>query len=216
MGDPESTVPVTRVFAKRCLESAWSIHCERNHNIHFSFLNYLVWKTFRRFPTTPEWAHFRKYARRMRWLGGPNALRSVSLEVFSALQSCAIDEPLFPNLRTLEFRSATGEIVPFIPLFLSPRTITIEIRFTGRPSLHKATVPPLLATLQTMCPNLEDVSLQSLPSDPMTTAAVSGMLLASSRNALRSLHVDSPLAEGTLEVICKLPNLRALTVVLEG
>jgi len=32
----------------------------------FSHLSYLVWKTFKRFPTTPEWAHFRKYARRMR------------------------------------------------------------------------------------------------------------------------------------------------------
>ena len=137
--------------------------------------------------------------------------------MFSVLQNCAVNEPLFPNLRTFKFWFAlAGEIVPFIPLFLSPRTTAIGIGFIGLSSLHKATVPSMLATLRTTCPNLEDVSLESLPRDPMITAAVSGMLLASGRNALRSIHMDSPLAEETLEVICKLPNLRALTVILEG
>jgi len=49
----------------------------------------------------------------------------------------------------------------------------------------------------------------------MTTAAVSGMLLVTNRNALQEFHVDSPLTEEASGVLYKLPNLRDLEVVIE-
>ena len=76
-------------------------------------------------------------------------------------------------------------------------------------------VVSVIATLPTLCPNLQDVSLLSLPIDPMITAAVSGMLLTSSWNTLRCLEVDSPLTEEAREVVFKLPNLRELSVYIE-
>ena len=50
----------------------------------------------------------------------------------------------------------------------------------------------------------------------MITAAVSGIPLATNRNALQRFDVDSPLTEQASEVIYKLPNLRILSVVIEG
>jgi hypothetical protein len=49
----------------------------------------------------------------------------------------------------------------------------------------------------------------------MVTAAVSRMVLASSRDALRCFHVDSPLTEEAREVIHKIPDLRELSVIIE-
>jgi len=138
----------------------------------------------------------------------------LSPEVFSVLQHRAINEPLFPNLKTLGLRCTTGEFVPFIPLFLSPGIITIDIRFISL-NLPKVMVASTVTTFATLCPSLRDVDLRRLPRDPIITSAISGMLLASNRNTLRSFRVDSPLTEGALEAICKLPNLRDLWVVIE-
>ena len=49
----------------------------------------------------------------------------------------------------------------------------------------------------------------------MITAAVSRMFLATNRKTLRRFHVDSPLTEEAREVICRLSNLRELSVVIE-
>ena len=138
----------------------------------------------------------------------------LSSEAFSVHRP--VNEPLFPNLKSLELWYATGESAQFIPSFLSPRTTTISIEF-AEPSVHPdAMVASMVTTLPTLCPNLQEITLYTLPKHPTTTAAVSGMLLASNRNTLRSLHIDSPLTEEALEVICELPNLRELTVFIEG
>ena len=151
----------------------------------------------------------------MRQLKGPSALTFVSSEVFTVLQHCAINEPLFPNLKTFELWHATGEFIPFIPLFLSPGTITVTILSDDPSKLPKVMLASMLATLPTLCSDMQDIDLGSLPRDPIITSAISGMLLASNRNTLRSVRVDSPLTEGALEVICKLPNLRDLWMVIE-
>jgi len=162
----------------------------------------------------PELARFRKYARKMRNLRDRRALRSLFLEAYSVLQLCAINGPLFPNLRKLELHSVITEFIPFVSLFLSPRITAIVITFAQSIS-HKVMVTSIFATLPTLCPNLQEISLCKLPRDSMVIAAVSRMLLASNRNALRTLHVDSPLTEEAREMICRLPNLRHLTVVIE-
>jgi hypothetical protein len=179
-------------------------------------LNYLGRKSFRRFPTTLEWAHFRKYARRMRILrqcGDPNF--QLSPEVFAVLQSRAINEPLFPNLKFLDVWSTVGEFIPFIPSFLSPRTTSIRITFV-KFDTHQAVFASIITTIPTLCPNLQTICLEPLPRDPIITAAVSKLLLTTNRDALRHFRVDSPLTEEAREVIYKLPDLYELTVVVEG
>jgi len=179
----------------------------------FSSLTYFISKSFKRLPTMLEWARFQKYARRMRSLAEHATLGSLSSEVLSVLQLRTANEPLLPNLKTLSLQS-TGEFIPFIPLFLSPRTTDINISLSGA-NPPKALVASILTTLSTMCPNLQQIYLHSLPSDPMIVAAVSGILLASNRSALQRFEVDSPLTEEGREVICKLPNLRKLSTVIE-
>ena len=49
----------------------------------------------------------------------------------------------------------------------------------------------------------------------MITAAISRMLLVTSRNTLQKLRVDSPSTEEASEVVYKLPDLRSLSVVID-
>ena len=135
-------------------------------------------------------------------------------EVLSVLQLCVINKPLFPHIKILQLWDVTGEFIPFIPSFLSPRTTTIEINFIKK-GLPKAVVASMVATLPTLCPNLRKICLPSLPRGPVITTAVSEMLLAINRNTLQAVYVNCPLTEEAREVIFKLPNLRELSVVIE-
>ena len=149
----------------------------------------------------------------MRGLRDRGSLGVLSPEVFSILQIRAVEKPLFPNLKTFELWYVAGEFIPFIPLFLSPRTTTIIASIElGAP---KELVASIITTLPTLCPNLQEITLHPLPRDPMITAAVSGMLL-SSHNTLRSIHVDSPLTKEARDVIYKLPELGGLWMIIEG
>ena len=121
---------------------------------------------------------------------------------------------MFPNLKTLELWHVSGKSIPFIPLFLSPRTIVIDIGFI-RSDSPVAMVAPMVAAVPMLSPNLQEITLHSLPVNPMITAAVSEMLLANTPNTLRSVHVDLPLTDEAREVISKLPNLRELSVTIE-
>ena len=178
-------------------------------------LNRFIRKAFKRFPTTPEWARFRKYSRRMRKLGEDNVLDALSSEVFSILQLCAITEPLFPNIKTLDLMPTEKSIL-FVPLFLSPRTTTVSIKFSpSAPLPPTAMIASVIATFPTLCPNLQEITLVRPPRDPTTVATVSEMLLAINRNALRHFHVFSPLTEEAREVIYALPDLCSLSVVIE-
>ena len=151
----------------------------------------------------------------MRDLGQHGTLDDLSPEVLSALQLHTINEPLFPNLQTIELWHVTEKFIPFLPMFLSPTTTDIEIIF-GRSDLPESIVVPVIATLTTQCPNLQDICLHPLPRDPMIAGAVSKMLLASDWNSLQYFCVQSPLTEEAREVVCKLPNLHVLWVIIEG
>ena len=132
--------------------------------------------------------------------------------MLSVLQLCTIGEPLFPNMKTLDVWAAGGWI-SFIPLFLSQRTTVISIGFDSNPP--KAMVASMITTFPKLCPNLQEISLYSLPRDPMVTAAVSGMVLATNRNTLQCFRAGSPLTEEACEVVYKLPDLRLLSVVVD-
>ena len=150
----------------------------------------------------------------MRELSELGTLDPLSSEVFPVLQLYAIREPMFPNLKTLGLWSVSGKSVPFIPLFFSPRIIAINIAFI-RSDSPAAMVAPMVAALPTLCPNLQEILLGSLPREPMITPAASEMLIANSRNALRTVFVNSPLTEEAYEVIFKHPDLRELSVTIE-
>ena len=99
--------------------------------------------------------------------------------MFWVLQLRTINDPLFPNLRILQLYSITAAFIPFIPLFLSPGIMGIVMTFDAS-SAPRVIVASVFTTLPTLCPNLQDIALHSLPLDPMVTVAVSRMLLASS------------------------------------
>ena len=152
----------------------------------------------------------------MRKLGVPGNRYS---EVLSVLHFCAADKPFFPNLEFLQLWFPTREFIPVVPLFFSPRITTISISFDW-PDSPKAMIASMITTFPTLCPNLKDISLYSMPRDPMITAGVSKMLLASNasnaRDTLRCLRVDSPLSGEACKAISKHTNLRELSAVIEG
>ena len=180
------------------------------------FLNYPIRKSFKRLPTTTEWARFRKYARRIRELIQYSTQKTPPLEVFSVIQLGTINEHLFPNLEILESRRIEEYFIPFIPLLLSPRTTNIALGFES--NVPEATIASTITTLPTLCPNAQAISignLKTLPEDlnPIVVAAVSGMLLAN-RNTLQEFAIDFSLTKEISEVLYELPNLRSLSVVI--
>ena len=155
----------------------------------------------------------------MRKLRERDSAHVLSLEVVSVLQLYTTGELLFPNLKTFDFRSIAREFIPFIPLFLSPRTTEIDIALVKAESRHwgpgdkilrKKSDPPgavvasMITALPKLCPNLEHICLESLRSDPSITAAVSAMILATNINTLRSTYLDSELTEEARKVVSKL------------
>ena len=150
----------------------------------------------------------------MRKLEDSGTLRARSSEVFSVLRLCAVNEPLLPNLKALELWRVDRDFISFIPLFLSPRITAITIWCIESDS-PKAIVASVITTFPRLSPNLQDVTLYSIPRDPMIAAAVSGMPLTNGQNHLRCCQVDTPLTEEAHEVIFKLPHLRVLSVVIE-
>ena len=135
----------------------------------------------------------------------------LSSEALLALQLCFIDEPLLPNLKTLECLGVPTLSVPSIPLFLSPRVTSISLGFVAPP---KAIVASTISSLPTLCPDLHKITLLFLPKDPMITVAVSELLLAINRNNLQKFHVDSPLTEEASKVIFKLSSLCSISVAV--
>ena len=142
------------------------------------------------------------------------SLASLSSEEFLVLQRFGFNEPLLPNLKTLDLWHAKETSIPFIPLFLSPTITYIDIRFE-KSYLPEGLVASIIAIFSARCPNLQHIGLRNLPRDPMITTAVSELLLTTNRNTLQIFYVDSPLTEEAREVVHRLPNLCGLAVVIE-
>ena len=213
MGHTGSTTPVTQDFSGGCLERRRT-QSECVKNIHLFYpLNHSIRKSFKRLPTTTEWARFRKYARRMREFTQFGTSAIPASEVLSVIQLWTTNEPLFTNMKILHLWEVKEWFIPFIPLVLSPRTISVLLRFES--DLPEAMVASMITALPTLCPNLQSIALYSLPRDSMITAVVSRIPLITNQNTLQRLCVDSPLTEEAGEVLYKLPNLRSLSVVIE-
>ena len=182
--------------------------------LSFSILTPLIRKTFNTVPTKAERSRFQKYARRIRELEVDVSRDLVHSEVLLTLQFCAGNEPLLPKLTNFFCKNTAGDFIPFIPLFLSPRTTNIRIRFINNPS--PVTTAVTITKFPILCPYIKDLILNPLPRSPAITAAVSEMLLACNRDTLQLLVVNSPLTEHAYEFLCKLPKLRLLRLTIQG
>ena len=180
-----------------------------------SVFNRSISKSFRRIPTKAEWPHLQKYARRIRELkvdivGGV----AVASDILLALQLRTANEPLLPRLKIFECAEPDADLIPFIPIFLSPKTIEITVKFAV--SSPKMIIASTISRLSTLCPDLESISLNSLPRDSVITDAVSEMLLSCNPGTLREFLVGSPLTKEARGVVCQLPKLSALWVIIQG
>ena len=135
------------------------------------------------------------------------------LKVLSELQLRCLNEPLLPNLKLLEIRNPKSEdVIPFIPLFLSPRTIDICIQFKWVPSVEK--IAPVMVNLPKLCPHVRNFVLEPLlRNSTIIKRAASEIFLAWNSGALRVFRVCSPLTEEARHIILQLPNLRELGMV---
>ena len=138
----------------------------------------------------------------------------VASDMLLTLQLRTANEPFLPRLKTFQCEEATEAFIPFIPLFLSPHTIEINVDFAEDSPL--VTVASMISGFPSLCPDLARITLQSLPRDSVITGAVSEMLLACDRDSLRTLRVDSPLTKEAREVVYKLPRLADLWAIIEG
>lgn len=138
----------------------------------------------------------------------------ITTEILLSLQLRAGNEPFLPRLKRFECEEPTEAFAPFIPLFLSPRTIEIRIMF----GVDSSTIvnASIISRLPMLCPELQRVTLGHLGRDPITTDAVSEMLLACNPDSLQQFHVDAPLTEEAREVLYQLPKLSELWVVFQG
>ena len=138
----------------------------------------------------------------------------VALDVLSVLQLRTGNESLLPGLRVFECEAVSEAFAPFIPLFLSPGTINIGIKFDeNTPTVMVAST---IAQFSTLCPNIRSLLLDLLPNDQVIAEAVSEMLLACNRDALQVLFVNSPLTEVAYGFLHTLPKLRKLWLFTEG
>jgi hypothetical protein len=174
-----------------------------------------ICKSFERIPAKAEWPHFQKYARRIRELKVDTVEgMAVTSDILLALQLRTANEPLLPRLKTFECVGPGADLIPFIPLFLSPVTVDITVKFAvGSP---KMIVASTISRLSTLCPDLESINLNSLPRDSVITDAVSEMLLSCNPGTLREFLVESPLTEQARAVLYQLPKLTELWAIIQG
>jgi len=161
-----------------------------------------------------EWNRFRKYARGIRVLRVDASTDLLTPDVLLALQLRTNNEPLLPRLECFVCKNTTGDFIPSIPLFLSPKTTNISITFA--PDSPTVTIALTIVRFPTLCPHITTLILKPLPRNPTITEAVSEMLLACNRDTLRMFFVDSPLTEDARRTLYKLPELRGLWATIKG
>jgi len=213
-GTQDQLTPLLKCFPR----DAWEEGDEGFVSLPAAFillaLNCLVRKAFKRIPTKVEWAHSRKYARRMRKIMVDASKDSVTSDTLQVLQLRTVNSPWFSGLRAFHCKESTKAFIPFIPSFLSPKTSEINIGFAGTsPTVAVAT---LISKIPTICRDLVSAVLCPLPKDPVITEAVSEMVLACNRDTLQVFRVDSPLTEEAREVVYQLPRLSSLRAIIQG
>ena len=167
-----------------------------------------------RIPTKVEWTNLQKYTRRVKKLELFPSTDPLTPEILLALQFRTANEPFLPRLKEFECKKPAEAFIPFIPLFLSPKTIDIKITFGRDPSTMA--VASVIGRLSTLCPELNSITLRDLRRDPIITDAVSEMLLACNQDSLQTFFVDAALTEDARGYLFQLPKLSGLWIVIQG
>lgn len=137
----------------------------------------------------------------------------VTSNILIAVQLRTVNDPWLPRLWNFECWGATGDLIPFIPLFISPETTEVYIEFDEDAPL--VGVASIISRFPTLCPALESIALPDLQRHPIITEAVSEMFLAYNRDNLRVFYVHSPLTDEAREVVFRLPGLAGLWVIIQ-
>lgn len=123
------------------------------------------------------------------------------------LQHLTLNTPLLPNLKGFTCYETTAAFIPFISLFLSRTTMAIKIKFARTlPAPSPLMIASTIGTLPKMCPNLQQITLSDLPSDPIIIAIVSEIPLILG-DSLQKFDVGSPLTPAARDVLYTLPHL---------
>ena len=138
----------------------------------------------------------------------------LTLDIIQVLQLRTGGDPWLPRLETFECREATDGFIFLIPLLLSPKTTEVRIGFAQ--DAPNVAVGSMIAGLSTRCPDLELITLHTLPRGLVIAEAVSELLFACNQDVLRKFHVESPLTEEARGVVYRLPNLSDLRTVIQG
>ena len=77
-------------------------------------------------------------------------------------------------------------------------------------------IASMVSRFSTLCPDLECITIYTLPRHPVITEAVSEMVLACNRDTLREFYVDSPLTKEAREFVYRLLNLVDLLAIIQG
>ena len=138
----------------------------------------------------------------------------VTLDALFVLQLHTGNELLLPRLGVFECEAVSGAFVPFLPLFLSPKTVKIDLKFAANaPTFMLAST---IARFSKLCPNIQYLLLDRLPRHQIITDVVSELALACNRDTLQCFGVDSPLTEEARRFLHTLPDLRRLWAVIQG
>ena len=134
----------------------------------------------------------------------------VTLDALFVLQHHTDNEPLLPGLGVFKCRAASGAFVPFLPLFLSPKIVEIDIKFAANVPMFMAasTIPRFSKS----CPNIQYIFLDRLPRNRIITEAVSEMLLACNRDTLQVFRGNCPLTEEARVFLHTLQNSRKIVL----
>ena len=138
----------------------------------------------------------------------------VTSDVLLTLQLRTGNEPLLPRLERFKCKNATKDFIPFISLFLAPKTTHIRIEFILNPPT--VVVALAIARFPILCPHIQSIILDPLPSNLTMTETVSEMLVACNRDTLEEFHVTCPLTEEARGVLYTLPKLRHLWAIIQG
>lgn len=138
----------------------------------------------------------------------------ITYEALLVVQLRADGEPFLPRLESFKCCIATEALIPFIPIFLSPQTVKIDVEFPKRsPAVAVASI---IIMFPKLCPNLESIAINHPFKDSAIIDAASEMLLACNRDSLKILNVKCPLTEEAREVVYQLPKLSDLWTVIKG
>ncbi|KAJ7353568.1 hypothetical protein DFH08DRAFT_934427 [Mycena albidolilacea] len=143
--------------------------------------------------TLVDWERFRFYSHRVKsfhpdqkhWLETP--------KVYETLDLCFPEQPIFPNLRALDWWPHADGSFDYIRLFLSPRISNLHMTAECIP--HPSTLP----LLSSKCPSLKNISISMAPG-PALSKFVRGL------HHLETLVVTD-LNTAALSHIARLPGL---------